>query len=128
MRGYPIPVPTMRLASVLLLSCLALPGCGFVYKMDVQQGNFVTQDVIARVKPGMTKAEVRQALGTPLLSDIFHANRWDYYFSSEKNGRAQDRKLLSVFFENDKVVSIQGEGQPPAPAPVRPAAPATPAK
>jgi outer membrane protein assembly factor BamE len=116
----------MRLAPVLL-ACLLLPGCGYlVYKMDVQQGNYVTQDVVARVKTGMTKAEVRQALGTPLLTDVFHANRWDYYFSSEKNGRARDRTLLSIFFENDKVVRIEGEGRPPAPPPVRPAAPATP--
>ena len=108
----------MRLAP-LLLAGLLLQGCGYiVYKMDVQQGNYVTQDVIARVKTGMTKAEVRQILGTPLVADVFHANRWDYYFSAEKNGRRQDRKLLSIFFENDKVTSVQGTGQPPAAPPV----------
>lgn len=108
----------MRLASVVLACCF-LPGCSYlVYKMDVQQGNYVTQDVVARVKPGMTKAEVRQVLGTPLLSDVFHGNRWDYYFSSEKKGRLKDRTLLSVFFENDKVVSVKGEARPPAPPPV----------
>ena len=118
----------MRLAT-LLFACLALPGCGYiVYKMDVQQGNYVTQDVVARVKTGMTKAEVRQVLGTPLVADVFHANRWDYYFSSEKNGRRQDRTLLSIFFENDKVSSVQGKGQPAAPPPVvaTPSAPAAP--
>ena len=122
----------MRLAT-LLLACLALQGCGYiVYKMDVQQGNYVTQDVIARVKTGMTKAEVRQILGTPLVSDVFHGNRWDYYFSVDRRGRQQDRTLLSIFFENDKVTSVQGKGQPPAPPPVvatpsAPAAPETPA-
>lgn len=111
----------MRLA-LLLSACLALQGCGYiVYKMDVQQGNYVTQDVIERVKTGMTKAEVRQILGTPLVSDVFHSNRWDYYFSFEKHGRRQQRTLLSIFFENDKVASIQGKGQPPAPPPVVPA-------
>ena len=118
----------MRLA-ILLFACLTLPGCGYiVYKMDVQQGNYVTQDVIARVKVGMTKAEVRQILGTPLVADVFHANRWDYYFSSAKNGRNRDRTLLSIFFENDKVSSIQGKGQPAAPPPVvaTPPAPAAP--
>lgn len=116
---------------LLLLATVALSGCGrLVYKMDVQQGNFVTQDVVARVKTGMTKADVRQILGTPLLADVFHANRWDYYFSSEKNGRAQDRKLLSVFFENDKVVAVKGEAQAPQRPPVgqASAAPAVPAK
>lgn len=112
----------MRLACLLAAFCF-LPGCSYlVYKMDVQQGNYVTQDLVAKVKTGMTKAEVRQVLGTPLIADVFHANRWDYYFSSEKNGRAQDRTLLSVFFENDKVVSVKGEGRPPAPPAVGQAA------
>jgi outer membrane protein assembly factor BamE len=114
----------MRLVAVVLAS-LFLAGCGrLVYKMDVQQGNYVTQDVVARVKPGMTKAEVRQALGTPLVSDVFHGNRWDYYFSSEKNGRAEDRTLLSIFFENEKVVSVQGKARPAALPPVGQAEPA----
>jgi outer membrane protein assembly factor BamE len=112
----------MRLASSLL-ACLVLQGCNYlVYKIDVQQGNYVTQDVVARVKTGMTKAEVRQVLGTPLVADVFHANRWDYYFSLEKKGRVGDRTELSIFFENDKVVSIKGHGQPPARPPVGQAA------
>ena len=114
----------MRLACLLAALCF-LPGCNYlVYKMDVQQGNYVTQDLVAKVKTGMTKAEVRQVLGTPLVADVFHANRWDYYFSSEKNGRGRDRTLLSVFFENDKVVSVKGEARPPAPPPVGQNAPA----
>jgi outer membrane protein assembly factor BamE len=113
----------MRLP-LTLAACICLHGCGyFVYKMDVQQGNYVTQDVVGRVKTGMTKAEVRQVLGTPLLSDPFHANRWDYYFSSEKGRHKEDRTQLSIFFENDRVVSVKGEGRPPAPPPVGQAAP-----
>jgi outer membrane protein assembly factor BamE len=108
----------MRLTTTLL-ACICLQGCSyFVYKMDVQQGNYVTQDVVARVKTGMTKAEVRQILGTPLLSDPFHANRWDYYFSADRGHVKENRTQLSIFFENDRVVSIKGEGRPPAPAPV----------
>ena len=113
----------MRLIAAVLCSLL-VPGCSLVYKIDVQQGNYVTEDVAARVKPGMTKAEVRQILGTPLVSDIFHANRWDYYFSSVKNHKADNRTLLSVFFENDKVVSVKGEARPPAPPAVGQATPA----
>jgi outer membrane protein assembly factor BamE len=103
----------MRLAAILCV--LALGGC--VYRIDVQQGNYVTQDIAAKVKQGMTKAEVRQALGTPLLVDIFHANRWDYYFSNVKGGRAEDRTRLSIFFENDKVVAITGEARPQGSSP-----------
>ena len=107
----------------LLAACLALAGCGLVHKIDVQQGNYVTEDLVARMKPGMTKAEVRQLLGTPLLSDVFHANRWDYYFSSAKGGKAGDRKRFTVLFKDDKVVSFSGEAQPPARPPVGQPAP-----
>jgi outer membrane protein assembly factor BamE len=103
-------------------ACLVLSGCGFVYRIDVQQGNYVTQDAVAKLKNGMTKAEVRQVLGTPLLIDIFHSNRWDYYFSSVKGGKAADSKRFSVFFQDDKVVSFTGSVQPPAPPPVGQAA------
>ena len=114
----------MRFAS-LLFACLVLQGCNYlVYKMDVQQGNYVTEDVVARVKTGMTKAEVRQVLGTPLVADIFHGNRWDYYFSVQKGGRQQDRKVLSVFFENDRVASVSGKAHAPGAPPVGQEAPA----
>ena len=103
----------------LAVSCLLASGCGpFVYKIDVQQGNYVTQDVVARLKVGMTKAETRQLLGTPLLNDVFHADRWDYYYSSVKGGKADDRKRFTVLFKDDKVASFEGQFQPPAPAPV----------
>lgn len=105
--------------SALLAVCTLAAGCGpFVYKIDVQQGNYVTEDNVAKLKNGMTRAEVKQLLGTPLLADVFHANRWDYYFSNVKGGRAQDRKRLTVIFQDDKVVSFAGNAQPPAPPPV----------
>src|SRR5690349_21596258 len=99
----------MRLLAVAS-ACLLLSAC--VYRIDVQQGNYVTQDAVAKVKNGMTKAEVRQALGTPLLVDIFHNNRWDYYFSQEKSRKREDSKRFSVFFQDDKVVSFGGTSQP----------------
>jgi outer membrane protein assembly factor BamE len=108
----------------LLVSCILASGCGpFVYKIDVQQGNYITQDAVAKLKPGMTKAEVRQVLGTPLLNDVFHADRWDYYYSNAKGGRGEDRKRFTVLFREDKVVSFSGEAQPPAPPPVGATAP-----
>ena len=113
------------------LACLALlaalSGCNFVYKIDVQQGNYVPEDVAARVKEGMTKPQVRALLGTPLLNDIFHANRWDYYFSSVKGGKAEDRTRLTIYFENDKVVRVEGKARPALPPPVSAAGPVAPA-
>ncbi|HUP97120.1 MAG TPA: outer membrane protein assembly factor BamE [Usitatibacter sp.] len=115
----------MRSLAISLIS-LALAACGFVHKIDVQQGNYVTEDVTAKVKNGMTKAEVRQVLGTPLLVDAFHANRWDYFFSNVKGGRAQDKKRFTVLFENDRVVSFGGTVHPPALPPVGPVPPQPP--
>ena len=89
-----------------------LAGCSLVYRIDVQQGNFVTQDLVERLKPGMTKAEVKQILGTPLLADVFHGNQWDYYFSNVKGGKMQDRSRLTVFFKDDKLASYTGAGRP----------------
>ena len=107
----------MRLTALAAALFLA-SACGpFVYRIDVQQGNVVTQEAVSQLKPGMTKAEVRQALGTPLLSDIFHANRWDYYFSTAKGGRLQERQVLSLFFKDEKLVEIGGDVKPAAPKP-----------
>lgn len=113
----------MRLASLLLLLAAFLPGCGLVYRIDVQQGNYVPEDLAAKVQVGMTKPQVRALLGTPLLNDIFHANRWDYYFSSVKGSRAEDRTRFSVFFDNDKVVRVEGKARPALPPPVAAPAP-----
>ena len=103
-----------------LASCCAfLAACGpFVYRIDVQQGNYVTQDLVAKLKPGMTKTEVRQLLGTPLLNDVFHADRWDYVYSNVRGGKREEGKRLTVVFKDDRVASFAGEGHPPLPAPV----------
>ena len=108
----------MRVLAIAVC-CAALAGCGpFVYKIDVQQGNYVTIDVVDKVKLGQTKAEVRQILGTPLLNDVFHADRWDYYFSNGRGSSATDRKRFTVVFKDEKVASFEGDAHPPGPAPV----------
>jgi outer membrane protein assembly factor BamE len=116
MRGYRLRGFAMRIIVATLLF-LALGAC--VHKIDVQQGNYVTQDLVDKLGVGMTKAEVKQLLGTPLLADPFHANRWDYYFSNVVGRRSAERARLSVFFENDKVVSFTGEGRPAGSSPAR---------
>ena len=94
-----------------------LPSCGYVptvpgltpYRMDIQQGNFVSQEMVSQLKPGMTRDQVRLALGTPLLTDIFHANRWDYvYWHEDASGKREQRKL-AVFFESDKLARVDGD-------------------
>ena len=98
----------MRLLATLALS-LALAGCGpIVHRIDIQQGNLVAPETFAKLKTGMTKSEVRLLLGTPLLTDIFHANRWDYYFRNEKRGRLIEQNKFTVHFQEERLVRVEG--------------------
>jgi len=120
----------MRLFALAFAAALA---AGCVHKIDVEQGNFVTTDMVEKLKPGMTKAQVKQILGTPLLADVFHSNRWDYYFDNAKAGRHLAHKKLTVVFRDEKLESVTGDANPPLPPPKRiepppGAAPAQPAK
>jgi outer membrane protein assembly factor BamE len=105
---------SMRLLVTLLVS-LALAGCGsIIHRIDIQQGNIVAPETFAKLKTGMTKSDVRQLLGTPLLTDVFHANRWDYYFRNEIRGQLVEQNRFAVYFENDKVVRVEGGPTPSA--------------
>lgn len=100
-----------------LLFCLLLAGCsnfGFpgVYRLDIQQGNLITQDQINQLKPGMTQAQVRYILGTPLLSDTFNPNRWEYVYSIQPGGENRRQERLTVFFEGDRLSGFSGNFLP----------------
>jgi outer membrane protein assembly factor BamE len=97
----------MRLLAPLVLAAL-LPGCMLVHRIDIQQGNAVAPESYEKLATGMTRPEVRQLLGTPLLTDVFHANRWDYYFRNEKGGKLVEENRFSVHFVDDKVARIEG--------------------
>ena len=75
--------------------------------MDIQQGNIVTMEQIQRLQTGMSRREVRFVLGTPLIEDPFHANRWDYYFSLSQGTEKTDQHYLSLFFEGDSLMTIR---------------------
>lgn len=101
----------------LPVSLCFLAACGYVptlpgvepYRIEIQQGNFVSQETVAQVKPGMSKEQVRLALGTPLLNDIFHADRWDYVFWRDKPGTKREQRKLTVFFEDGKLTRLDGD-------------------
>lgn len=79
------------------------------FKIDVRQGNYVSQDMVAQLKPGQTKDQVRFILGTPLVADIFHAERWDYIYSFKPGrGEAQLRRF-AVFFVDNKLARVAGD-------------------
>lgn len=84
----------------------------FVYKLTVQQGNVLTQDLVNKIQPGMSKRQVRYALGTPLLIDVFHDNRWDYIAQQTRGRQILEHKHIALFFENDQLVRIEGDLKP----------------
>ncbi len=105
----------LLLASLTLTGLVALAGCSFpgVYKIDIQQGNVVTQDMIDQLKPGMTRRQVRFIMGNPLISDTFHANRWDYLYSIQPGGGKRQQERVSLMFDgNDQLVGLNGDFMP----------------
>lgn len=92
-----------RLAASIC-TCLLLSGCFLMpYRIDVQQGNYLERETIAKLKPGMTRAQVRFILGTPLIADPFNPNRWDYLYYVRPRGRIKDVRRLTLYFEDDKL-------------------------
>lgn len=109
-----------------------LPGLG-PHKIDIQQGNAITQEMVAKLQTGMTPSQVRFALGTPLLVDPFRTDRWDYFYSYMKGGDVVEQRRLMVFFKNDKLDRVEGDvisAKPVADKPIvdKPSATAAPAK
>lgn len=85
---------------------------GIYYRPEVQQGNVVTQEMIDQLKIGMPRRQVRFILGTPLIEDPFNQDRWDYYHSRLSRNKGLERRILSVFFEDDALVEIRGDVVP----------------
>ena len=97
--------------ATLIAVSLLLTGC--IYRIDVQQGNVITQEKVQRLTIGMSKSEVKFELGTPLVDDPFHTDRWDYYYSL-KTGKKQKtitQQLVSLYFKNDQLAKISGNAE-----------------
>jgi outer membrane protein assembly factor BamE len=82
------------------------------YRIDIVQGNAITKEQAALVRPGLSRLQVRDILGTPLLTDPFHANRWDYLFTLRRPGAEPQRRTVVVTFENDVVKAIEAGDLP----------------
>lgn len=83
-----------------------IPG---VYRIDIQQGNEVKQDMINKLKPGMTKNQVAYVMGTPLLIDTFHPDRWDYLYTIHPGNGERSQRRITLFFKDDKLQQIEGD-------------------
>lgn len=119
--------------SLALAGTAALAGCQFLpakltpdwnadhlfgvitpYKIEIVQGNVITSEQVAAVKPGMTRAQVRDVLGSPLIADPFHANRWDYVFTIRRPGTEPQLRRVVVFFEADAFQRMDTGGELPS--------------
>lgn len=121
------------LISFICIASLALTGCSWwnrdtgetieyqssvleslplVYKPDIQQGNVVTQEMVNQLQPGMSRRQVRFVMGTPMLTDVFHENRWDYVYSMRKGHEDPTTRRLALYFEGDNLARIEGDPQP----------------
>ncbi len=101
------------LISLTLTSCSTilnnLPG---VYSLEIQQGNIITQTMVDQIRPGMSKRQVLYIMGSPMLDNFFHKNRWDFLYSAHPDGSDKIQQQVSLFFENDQIVGIQGDFRP----------------
>lgn len=113
---------------LIVFAGIALAGCGTAagvseasgkianavspYKIDIIQGNVVTREQAALLRPGMPRAQVRDVLGTPLLISVFHDDRWDYIFTLRRTGLEPQSRKVTVFFKDDLVVKIDADDLP----------------
>jgi len=83
-----------------------------VYKIDINQGNYISQDMVDKLKVGQTKSQVRTALGTPLITSAFRDNRWDYVYQYARNGRVREHRQFTVYFNEDALARWEGDEMP----------------
>ncbi len=118
-------IPIAVIASLLQAACSGDPIVNrlpWVYRIDIQQGNVISQDELNQIRLGMNKRQVQFILGTPLLADPFHAERWDYVYLFRPGSRSEEKaeqQRVSLFFEDDNLTRMAGslEPQPPGTAP-----------
>jgi outer membrane protein assembly factor BamE len=84
------------------------------YRLEVVQGNVVTQEQASAVQPGMSREQVRDLLGSPLLTDLFHANRWDYVFTIRRQGAAHQQRRVVAWFEGETLKRLETDHDLPA--------------
>jgi outer membrane protein assembly factor BamE len=98
--------------SLLLTACSSSLPSIKPYKMPIQQGNLVTSKMMMQLKPGMTKTQVRFVMGTPLITDSFHKDRWDYFYQMQKAGAIIEQRRIILTFEKDLLEKVRGDVVP----------------
>src|SRR6185295_1845237 len=103
----------LALLRTILLASSALLASGCVYRMSIQQGNYLVTDSVSQLKEGMTRSQVRFLLGTPMVPDAFDNDRWDYYyFFNSRHIKQPLKRRLTVYFQDEKVQRYENQGVP----------------
>lgn len=102
---------------LIVLLGLSLFGCSNlqfpgIYRVPIEQGNIITQEMVDQLKPGMSRSQVEYIMGSSLIKDSFNSERWDYVYTLRKSDLSREQKNLTVFFENDKMSSFVGDFEP----------------
>jgi outer membrane protein assembly factor BamE len=118
-------LPSLKLHGLVLAACTVAAGCGSFdgasrritdsitpYKVEIVQGNFISREQVELLKQGMSRLQVRDALGTPLLTDIFHAERWDYVFTMRRQGVPPQSRRLTLYFKGEALDRWEGDTMP----------------
>lgn len=109
-------LPRLSLLAALssVAACSGIGNLDFpgVYKIGIPQGNIITQDMVDQLRPGMTKRQVIFVMGTPLVRDPFHQDRWDYIYSFQPGGGVRGQERVTVFFQNDQLQRFEGDFVP----------------
>jgi outer membrane protein assembly factor BamE len=109
---------SLVLLSPVLTSCNTVPLLT-PYKMDIRQGNFVTPEMREKLKLGMSRQQVRYVLGTPMINDAFHGNRWDYVYRLERAGKVIEQQSMTLYFEGDNLARMADGRQSVETAPAK---------
>lgn len=106
-----MPHMLLRAVGVALLLVLSV-GCESImprfYSVPVRQGNYLDQTMVGQLRSGMTRQQVQRIMGTPLITDPFHQDRWDYYYHYKKDGKIGDQRHVALFFRGDTLERIEG--------------------
>lgn len=120
-----LPLSSLMRCGLVFAACAAAAGCGSVdavshritdvitpYRVEVVQGNFVSREQVEQLKAGMSRQQVKELLGTPLVTDLFHAQRWDYVFTLRRQGVPDQARRLTLYFQGDALQRFDGDTMP----------------
>jgi outer membrane protein assembly factor BamE len=109
----------MKPSPIILLACLSLTGCEYIlsnmpgiYHINVDQGNKLDQSMVDQLRPSMSKRQVLFIMGSPMLGDIYHDSRWTYLYSAQEGGSDRLQKRVTLIFNGETLVGMQGDFRP----------------